>query len=143
MSRRRRAAFRCSRSSSSPSPAPTKGIVYAEIVVAQKARLLLAEYEAGEEREGVVGKHAAIPDPSTAHEGSTFAGAVCPELRFRDLRLKPFTVRSITRSDTIQYKGKNRTFELGSTTTNRASGVTSAAAPSQTTSASSTRSAPR
>lgn len=106
-----------------PFASPKKGIMYVEISVAQKARLLLAAYETGELREGFVGKHAAIPNPATAREGGSFAGAIVPELRFKNLRLKPFTVHAITHPDTIQYKGADRTFQLGSTAKNPAGGI--------------------
>ena len=106
-----------------PFASPKKGVMYVEISVAQKARLLLAAYEAGERRQGFVGRDSAVPNPATAREGGQFGGVIKTEVRFKNLRLKPFTVHSLTRPDTVQYKGKDRTFQLGSTAMNPAGGV--------------------
>lgn len=106
-----------------PFASPKKGIMYVEIGIAQKARLLLAAYETGELREGFIGANSADPNPAIARQGGSFAGAIKPEVRFKNLRLKPFTVHALTRPDTVQYKGKDRTFQLGSTAMNPAGGV--------------------
>ena len=89
-----------------------KGVIYAELYVDQKARLLLAAFETGEMREPFVGQNVAVPNPMTAREGGNVAGTIVPELTFKALKLKPFTVHPITQSDTVQYKGADRTFIL-------------------------------
>jgi len=106
-----------------PFASPKKGVMYVEISVAQKARLLLAAYETGALRQGFVGQDSAVPNPATAREGGQFGGVIKKEVRFKNLRLKPFTVHAITRPDTVQYKGSDRTFQLGSTAMNPAGGV--------------------
>lgn len=86
-----------------------KGLAFAEVYVDQsKSRLLLAGFEDGALRGGFVGKSVAEPNPSVARVGGSVAGKVDPKFVFQKLNLKP----PITRNDKLQWKGKQRTFEV-------------------------------
>lgn len=106
-----------------------KGVMFCELYVDKKARLLLAAYETGEQREGFKGKNVAVANPAIAREGGNFAGAIKPELTFQALKLRPFTVTPRTRPDTVQYKSIEgtgagfRVFGLKSTHNNPLGGV--------------------
>lgn len=100
-----------------------KGLIYAEIYVDKKPRLLLAGYEKGDMREPFVGKNVAVPNPEEARQGGSVQGSVKKELTFRALGLKPKTVTPQKMKDTVQFMGRERTFLLKSTTKNPLGGL--------------------
>jgi hypothetical protein len=65
-----------------------KGLAFAEVYIAKKARLLLAAFETREQREGFVGKGVAVPNPDIARAGGSNAGAVKDEFTFKRMKLK-------------------------------------------------------
>jgi hypothetical protein len=89
-----------------------KGLLYAEIYLDQKPRLLLAQLEQGGQREPVVGKSIAVPVAETAREGGSIAGGVQPALTFKQLRLRSVKVKPGKQPDAVQFKGLHRTFLL-------------------------------
>lgn len=89
-----------------------KGLIYAEIYIDQKPRLLLAQLEQGGERQPVVGKSVAVPVQETAREGGTIAGGVSPDLTFKALKLRGVKVQPNKQDDTMQWKGQHHTFLL-------------------------------
>jgi hypothetical protein len=65
-----------------------KGLAFAEVYIAKKARLLLAAFETQEQREGFVGKNVAIPNPEGARVGGNLEGSVKEEFTFKAMKLK-------------------------------------------------------
>lgn len=100
-----------------------KGLLYAEIYVDQKPRLLLGQFEEGGMREPFKGKNIAVPITATAREGGGKGGEVRQELTFKALGLKPVSVTPRLKADRVQFKGKERTFILKSTAKHPMGGV--------------------
>jgi hypothetical protein len=100
-----------------------KGLLYAEIYIDQKPRLLLAQLELGGERAPVKGKSVAVPVTEEAREGGAISGAVKQELTFKELALRRVKVTPNKQPDLMQFKGKHRTFLLKSTAKHPLGGV--------------------
>ncbi|MFI5244615.1 MAG: hypothetical protein ACHQQR_05265 [Gemmatimonadales bacterium] len=92
-----------------------KGVIFAELYVQPRARLLLAGFETGAMREPFVGKDVAVPNVADARAGGSVAGEIQPQFQFGKMRLKAVTVIARTHADTTQFKGANRLFLLKST----------------------------
>lgn len=100
-----------------------RGDLFAEIYIDTKPRLLLAGLELGGVRDPVTGKNVAVPVAEEARVGDSIGGAVKEELTFKALALHRVKVKPNKQSDTIQFKGANRTFLLKHTAKHPLGGV--------------------
>lgn len=122
-----------------------KGLIYAEIGIANKPRLLLSKFETGGTRTPFVGKNVAVPTSEVARGGS-INNPVEDDLTFRKLAFKKIPNRSgrdtldagfksglglkeyknlakSLGSDQYQIKGRQRTFILKKTDAHPLGGV--------------------